>query len=456
MISSHMFHTFHLSVQGSIHIQKGLCCEDASLSLSDPQNRYHILAVADGHGDPTCVRSQLGSLAAVSIAVESLQEFAESMRCHPANTGEPSWEDFVANPRYRQSAIRRLSNSILYRWSQTIQTNLRNHPLTDAEYEKAGEQGERYRKGENQEHIYGTTLIGGLLLPPFLILLQQGDGRCDVFYSDGSVDQPIPWDARCHENQATSLCDIDAADSVRSCVIDMRKKDVIACLMGSDGVEDSFFDMEGTHTFYRELISELCDKYPEAFLRYLKERLPELSRLGSGDDISVAGLVNIKEAQKFVDSFRRQIKAYQLNDSLKMCEERLHSMERKHNFLHRKVQELTSKLQHQEELLKEANEKKEKLEYCRIEWRRKKHQNPSKYPRRYPNPYWEAIEKQDEYRKEIESAAIALKRELNQQKDEYAAYDQKYRDIRTQRDHIRETIQNLKNIPPPNACGAPL
>ena len=38
-----------------------------------------------------------------------------------------------------------------------------------------------YDRGERLEHIYGTTLIAGLLTESYLLLIQQGDGRCVVF-----------------------------------------------------------------------------------------------------------------------------------------------------------------------------------------------------------------------------------------------------------------------------------
>ena len=68
-----------------------------------------------------------------------------------------------------------------------------------------------------------------LMVSKYLILIQQGDGRCDVFYKDGSVDQPIPWDERCKGSTTTSMCDTDAFASIRSAVIDTEERGVVAC-----------------------------------------------------------------------------------------------------------------------------------------------------------------------------------------------------------------------------------
>ena len=64
--------------------------------------------------------------------------------------------------------------------------------------------------------------------------------------------------------------------------------------------------MGGVHTFYKDLTCQIASMDTTAFEDYLCEMLPEFSeigrfsRAGSGDDISVAGIVDVEEISKFV------------------------------------------------------------------------------------------------------------------------------------------------------------
>jgi hypothetical protein len=93
---------------------------------------------------------------------------------------------------------------------KSCQRTFTENPLTLDERAKCDRYLDRYDRGEKLEHIYGTTLIAGLLTDKYLLLLQQGDGRCDVFDANGEVSQPIPWDDKCFANVTTSLCEDDA------------------------------------------------------------------------------------------------------------------------------------------------------------------------------------------------------------------------------------------------------
>lgn len=84
---------------------------------------------------------------------------------------------------------------------------------------------------ENVEHIYGTTLMAALALPGCLLLIHQGDGRIDVFYGDGRVEQPVPWDIRCEDTTTTSMCDADVTSSIRHKIINLRETPVVACYL---------------------------------------------------------------------------------------------------------------------------------------------------------------------------------------------------------------------------------
>jgi len=331
------FNTFHTTVRGHLHIQKNIPCEDSSASYSEPAGKYHIAVIADGHGDTACFRSKFGSQAAVNAALESLQTFAEAVIAS-LETDMPITKQ-LAIAKYKRQVMRQLTDSIISKWSQLVSDDLEANPPTEEEIKGSGRYAAEYLAGNRLDHIYGTTLMGGLLVANHLILIHQGDGRCDVIYKDGHIDQPIPWDDRCFENVTTSMCDEDAAEGIRHCVINLDEHEVVACYLGSDGVEDSFPDMEGTHMFYRDLSSEYVSREPSDFTDYLSEMLPEFSHSGSGDDVSVSGIVNRSALGSLADSFKIAAQKYQLSQQLEQYEKKLSQMPRKHGILKRRMEE---------------------------------------------------------------------------------------------------------------------
>lgn len=328
------FISFAKTVIGHLHIQKNIPCEDSSDNFSDQEGRYHIAIVADGHGDPACFRSEIGSQIAVEVSKASLQNFAEMFF-----SSESNMQSKLAFPKERRQAMKQLTDFIISQWTSRVLQHLEENPPAEEDWEKIGDKKAEYLEGKHLEHIYGTTLIAALMVSNWLILMQQGDGRCDVFYEDGTVDQPIPWDDRCFENVTTSLCDEDAAQRIRSQVIDTSLYPVIACYLGSDGVEDSYRTMEGTHVFYRELSCELVERPGTEFEDYLEGYFPDFSRNGSGDDVSVAGIVDVEGLRAHVQEFRNSASAYELNEEFERHNARLISMSRKHGILKRRLDE---------------------------------------------------------------------------------------------------------------------
>ena len=181
-----VFFSFAKTVIGQLHIQKKIPCEDSSGSFSDPEGRYHIAIVADGHGDPACFRSKIGSQIAVEVSTASLQNFAE--RFFPSESDmQSTMAKTLAIPKERRQAVKQLTDFIISQWTSGALKHLEENPPTEADWEKVGDKKAEYLEGKHLEHIYGTTLIAALMVSNWLILIQQGDGRCDVFYEDGTV-----------------------------------------------------------------------------------------------------------------------------------------------------------------------------------------------------------------------------------------------------------------------------
>lgn len=344
------YFVFNKTVQGHLHIMKNRPCEDSSVSYVAKDNQYFIAIVADGHGSNSCFRSQSGSTIATMVTLEALKKFADYHLMKDENGFYTETDEFVKilkSERSKKHLIKQLTDSIVSDWYQVITDDISNHPLTDDEINSAeSDYADLYRRGLKLNHIYGTTLIAVLVMQNYVILLQQGDGRCDVFYSDSTVNQPIPWDERCFDVYTTSMCDDDVDTSMRSTIIDIREKPVVACYIGSDGVEDSFRTMDGTHNFYMQLSTKIIDDQ-EHFIEYLDSFLPKFSESGSGDDVSVAGVVNIEQVKELYSCYKNRVEAYQLSETKIQIKAKIDSMSRKHGILQsrlkKELEELTFK-----------------------------------------------------------------------------------------------------------------
>lgn len=332
--------------RGASHVKNETPCEDYGLVACNDCGQVFVLS--DGHGDSSCPRSDVGSRLACEIASAELLAFGEQLEGLDARMlqDDPGHVTLILDADRQASVVRQLVNSILGKWSSAVGRDVRERPLKDEELAGCSERYRSlYQKGERLEHIYGATLIAGLMTDKYLLLLQQGDGRCDVFDATGAVSQPIPWDARCTANVTTSLCDEDAVRSTRYCVIDRSKTDVAAVLAGSDGVEDAFFSMDQTHSFYRDLLIRAADTSVDELQEYLTAFLPEFSEKGTGgygsqDDVTVCGMIDMEKVRAFRAALELANEEVSLRSSLKSVEDRLMSMSSgKMEFLRRRVEE---------------------------------------------------------------------------------------------------------------------
>ena len=71
--------------------------------------------------------------------------------------------------------------------------------------------------------------------------------------------------------------------------------------IGTDGVQNSYWNIEQLHGFYRGLALTFAEYGMTEGEQQLADFLPEMTRKGSGDDVSVAGVVDL-EALKAADS----------------------------------------------------------------------------------------------------------------------------------------------------------
>jgi len=270
------FIEFASSAQGANHIKVNKVCQDASGSYSD--GLTSIIAVADGHGSDNYPRTQKGSAFAVDAAIGAIRDFVEA--------AEQFGIDVYAEQKGR---FRDLSLNILKRWYGSVNSDLESHPFLEAELGKVSDSyKKRYSSGERCEKAYGTTLIAVCATPNYWFGLHIGDGKCVAIDKNGECFEPIPWDANCQANITTSICDSDAIDEFR---FFCGQEFPLGIFIGSDGIDDSYAGDVELYDLYRTVLCLFAEQGAAVGKNEIKDFLPGISKSGSGDDVSMAGLI---------------------------------------------------------------------------------------------------------------------------------------------------------------------
>lgn len=336
MISNYLI--FNQTVLGNSHKRKGLPCQDYSLSYSDSDGKFLIFAVADGHGDRKCFRSEFGSKIACEVLLETLKLLASDI--------DASFLEKLINDKKKEiDFFYKLKLSILNSWTENVTNHYFNNQISEEEITKFQIEKAKGLTSDEIIKAYGTTLLGGLLIDGYLILVQQGDGHIFVFDNKGNNFNPMPIDNKCVANVTTSLSDKNAIDEMRHFLIE-TKDNLVACFMGTDGVEDSFSSLESTSNFYSDLISLKLNsqKNNEDLQGNLISNLDYLSVNGSEDDISVAGFISESIDNKLLAIYQNKKEEFKCRQEIKRINEKLNSMSRKLTFLENRYLEEKSKL----------------------------------------------------------------------------------------------------------------
>lgn len=267
---------FHLSTQGASHIKKNKECQDSSDSYCDEQ--CAIAVVCDGHGGDDYVRSAVGSSFASKIAKESILNFVQNV-----DLGELS--------RHNDKLIYSLEASIITAWNAAIHEHCDQTPFTEAEIAVLSERAKRkYLREGRIESAYGTTLIAVVITKDYWFGIHIGDGKCVAISRESKFVQPIPWDEKCFLNATTSICDSDALERFRYFY---SEKLPAAVFVGSDGVDDCFSSNEQLNNLYKTILYSFAKSPLDEAVSDLKDYLPRLSAKGSGDDVSVAAVLDL-------------------------------------------------------------------------------------------------------------------------------------------------------------------
>lgn len=279
---------FHMSVQGANHIKHDKVCQDASVSYVD--DKMAIAIICDGHGGDDYMRSDIGSKMAAQVGLKNIKEFIESI----------TLDELLIN---KEQYLHQLKSSIIAKWRYEIERHARANMFRLEELEKVSEKARgRYEKFERIHSAYGTTFIAVAITSDYWFGMQIGDGRCVAVNQAGEFKQPVPIDEKCFLNATTSICDSDALNSFHHF---FSRKLPIAAFVGSDGVDDSFKNDEQLYQLYKAISYSFTTTEFDIAKNDLYQYLPKFSEKGSGDDVSIAAVLDIEALREaeFIKSF---------------------------------------------------------------------------------------------------------------------------------------------------------
>lgn len=293
------------SCQGESHIATGKVCQDYSL-CSKPKNSPTIAIVCDGHGGKRYFRSNKGAEIAANVAESNVKKFIRGLgeellsgipftQCAAISTQIDN-QDF-RKQTVQEKAFRQLFGSIIYEWNRKVKEDAQTNPITDEE--KADLEDKwiaDFNEGKSLEKVYGCTLIVYAQTSKLWLAFQIGDGKCFFFDAAGQWSEPIPWDDRCFLNKTTSICDSSAIDEFRYCFAGDGTFP-IAAILGSDGIDDSFGAEENQANFYVQILKSLAKSGEKETKKEIEATLPQLSKIGSRDDMSIAMVFNLKKVK---------------------------------------------------------------------------------------------------------------------------------------------------------------
>lgn len=285
---------------GASHISRDLICQDSSACVD--REKYSFAAAADGHGSLCYLRTDRGSRLAVECAAECVSEFMEVL-------GDE--DEMLNDERQREELFNQLWRSIIARWHDMTEKDFLNEPFTEEELARIPEKFEVYRERYMEgDYIgaYGTTLVFAVVTENYAFGAQIGDGKCVVIDCDSNVFAPIPDDPRCYENVTTSMCQDDAALSARFFYLPKGFMPA-AVFLCTDGVENSYWNEEQLFGFFRGLALTIVENGIEDSVRQLAEFLPAMTKKGSGDDVSCAGIVDVRRLFSCSDGIREDLAA---------------------------------------------------------------------------------------------------------------------------------------------------
>ena len=328
-----MIRSYSFSCQGESHKADNKPCQDASFSAVYDDG-LALAIVCDGHGGERYFRSDVGSRLATEVIRDSVKTFVANIDKNMF-VGKPytaqeaiTSEEVIKKQTPIDVAFRQLFSSIIYQWNQKIAEHAANTPVSEWEQEHVPQKYlDELTTSETFEKLYGCTLMVFVQTPDYWFAFHLGDGKCISFQQEPLWSFPIPWDDRCFLNKTTSICDSNAINEFRYCY-EGDGHFPMAVFLGSDGMDDSFGEDANLVNFYIQVVKMLVSDGLDDTMKSIESDLPQLSKIGSKDDMSIAFLYDFDELKAHITDFIQ----YQIDivtDSIRQADERIKKLESK-------------------------------------------------------------------------------------------------------------------------------
>jgi hypothetical protein len=135
---------------------------------------------------------------------------------------------------------------------------------------------------------YGTTLLVAAITDAYLLVLQLGDGDVMCVKEDAAQADPLlPREPHLVADETDSLCMPGAQNRFRMGLYPLRNERPALILISSDGYFNSFAAPDDFRKVGPDLLAVLRSTSLEHVRRQLARWLDDVSRDGSGDDVTL-------------------------------------------------------------------------------------------------------------------------------------------------------------------------
>ena len=223
--------------KGYAHVKNGSGVEDYASSYNDPEGRFHVGVICDGHSDKNCFRSGKGARFGCESAIEILKRFFELYLSQTieARTLPDGFEN-------------RLKKSLKLCWDKKVYNDIIENPLKEEDLAPLTDRVRKiYEAGNGLLNIYGATFLAIGICEDFFIALHIGDGAILCIDEDGTYYSPVPHDAKSETGAPASLCDSDLFSRENAFRVGVLKKLPQLATVSSDGIEDCMDSFEYKH-----------------------------------------------------------------------------------------------------------------------------------------------------------------------------------------------------------------
>lgn len=282
------YRTFSDYTKGYAHVKNNTGCEDYALSYTDPQGRYQIGVICDGHSDKNCFRSAKGAQYGAESAIRVLQNFMELY----LNREEGEEIDL-------EQAQLRIKKSIKQCWDNLAYADITQNPATEEELAPLTDQVRKlYESGKGLLNIYGATFLATAVCEDFFFAMHIGDGEMLCVDAEGNYYDPLPADEKSETGSPASLCDSDLFTRENAFRSGFFKEIPQIVLVTSDGVGDCMDQLAFKEFVYNLFVKigtmeqkeQSAEVLNEAQAKYINSCLTYWADKGHGaeDDCSMA------------------------------------------------------------------------------------------------------------------------------------------------------------------------